>query len=152
MALTDDGLFGGGSSDDSSGGDSGGSSGDGGGTSVPDWVFSPASKIKSIVGSWIASRISQGIIAGMSTVLWALYQPFVIIEDTHDVAERALLDATGPAGDAILDAIRELNTSIADAAVGGGVAAPLLVWTMWVLEAAVVVYLLVQLAKLLDPR
>ncbi|QIB73543.1 hypothetical protein G3I44_04140 [Halogeometricum borinquense] len=119
---------------------------------APDWIENPASFIKSTVGSWIASRLAKGFIAAASGILWAIYQPLLIFENTFTTIEDAVLDATGPAGDAIITAITDLNQAAADAVVGGGVVAPLLVWIIWVVEAALIVWTLVQIATILDPR
>lgn len=107
----------------------------------------PEGWLRETLGKWLAG----GMITVLSYVLWAVYQPFVIAADTFGILADALGDGVGPAATAILDAVTGLNESLAAAAASAGIAAPVVVWFVTVLEIMVVLWLLNQAAKWAKP-
>lgn len=141
----------------------GGGGGDGGGSSgltqlldVADFLVDFAKSPKDKVINWVTNRLGsllvKGFVSVMSFVLYAVVTPFNIAADAWGTIADALVAGVGPAVDAILSAVSGINQSIASTAAAGGLAAPWIVWGLTVFEIVLVLWLVQQIVKLVNPQ
>lgn len=128
-----------------------GTGGSGGGKTIPDWVFNPRDKILGIVTSWLAKRLVKGVLTVVSFVLAGIYRPFRMGAQTVlDLAD-IVVDGVGPAGTALIDTINTLNFAVASAIATTGLAAPVVVWVIQILELIVLIWVLREAIRTLKP-
>lgn len=118
---------------------------------VPDWVYNPKNKIRSIL---------FGIfVGGLSTALTVLtrgvYRPINSVVFAFETAGAAVDDAVGTAANSIMIAESSITQSFIDLGTGAGLAAPLANAAIVALSFALVfavVFVVVQVARLVNPQ
>jgi glycerol kinase len=128
-----------------------GSTGDGGGLGIPSWIWNPQEKVLSIVTGWLAKRLIKGMLTGSSFALAAIYQPFEIGASTVVELADIAVDGTRPAAASFISIINGINQSMAAAVATTGIAAPVVIWVIQVIELVVLLWLAREAIRSIKP-
>ena len=100
----------------------------------------------------IAKNLFKGAVTVGGFVLALVAKPFEVLEVATRYTWDAIIDATGPVGSSITGAIRDINWSIGMAFSSAfGLGAPIVIWTLMVVEMMLLLLLIRYLLKVVNP-